>query len=232
MGSPRPSLVELIKERESGKSLPEWVYSTLKRQILTGELWPGERLLEKDLCEALGVSRTPLREALNRLGNEDLVVFRPHCGYVTAPLSVVEFRHLQDLRMIVEGRVAALAAVRATEEDLKRLRGTMEMPELASGDDEAFAAFCRANAQFHLELVRAAHNPMMEGIVMTALDMYQRPAYIGIGRVTDPEKASRCHREIVQALEARDPMKAETVMCSHILGGSERICAALREAGY
>ena len=67
---------------------------------------------------------------------------------------------------------------------------------------------------------------------MSSLDAYQRPAYLGIGRVTDHLKATRCHHDIVDAIEARDPVKAETVMCSHVIGGSERIIKALKEAGY
>lgn len=232
MIQPKPSLVEITTESPEKKSLPERIYSELKRQILSGRIKPEQHLREKDLCEQLKVSRTPLREALNRLGNEDLVVFRPHCGYLAAPLSSERFRELQDLRLIVESKVAALAAVRATEDEIRALRAAATMPEIIPGEDESFIRFCQANAYFHLLLVRASRNSMLEGIVMAALDLYQRPAYLGIGRVPDRQKPSRRHHEIVDAIEARDTMKAETIMAHHVIGGSERIIKSLIEAGH
>lgn len=232
MSQPRRSLVEIPDAAGARAPLSERVYSELKRRILSGLLAPGAHLREAALCALLEVSRTPLREALNRLGNEDLVVFRPNHGYVVAPLSSEEFRKLKDLRMIVESKVAALAAVRATAADRRALRAAAAMPALVPGDDASFVAFCRANARFHLILVRATGNQHLENIVMSALDQYQRPAYLGIGRVVDHEKPTKCHLGIVEAVEARDPLKAEAVMCNHVIGGSERIIEALVAAGY
>ncbi|EDY81971.1 transcriptional regulator, GntR family protein [Verrucomicrobiia bacterium DG1235] len=212
-------------------NLPERVYATIKRKILNGEIAPGARLLEKSLCEELKVSRTPVREALNRLGNEDLVLFRPHCGFLAAPLTADGARKLKDLRLIVESKVAALAALRATKSQIDALRDAAEMPVVIPGDDESFVRFCQANSRFHLLLTRTIDNQPLENIVMSALDQYQRPAYLGIGRVSDRTKATKCHHDIVDALLERDPFKAEAVMSGHVIGGSERIIKALVEAG-
>lgn len=230
--SPKPSLVELSEEMPLRSNLPDRIYNELKRRILSGLIGPGEHMPEKNLCENLQVSRTPLREALNRLANEDLVVYRPNCGYLAAPLTVEGVRRLQELRLIVEAKVAGLAAVRASEKQIPLLRSAADMPEILPGDDHSFRQFCRANSRFHLLLVRTINNPMLENIVMSGLDLYQRPAYLGIGRLTDHTKPTKCHHDIVDALEARDTMKAEMVMSSHIIGGSERIIKALLEAGY
>lgn len=228
----KPSLVEIPAAPRRGTNLPERIYGELKQRILSGQLAPEEHMREKQLCDELKVSRTPLREALNRLSNEELVVYRPHCGYLAAPLTAEEFRHLQDLRLIVESKVAALAALRATAADVRKLRAAAIMPAVEpQGDDAGFVEFCRANARFHLLLVEASKNYLLSNIVMSALDKYQRPAYLGIGRVTDHEKASKCHVDIVDAIEARDPAKAEAVMANHIIGGHERIIKALIEAG-
>jgi GntR family transcriptional regulator, rspAB operon transcriptional repressor len=227
----KPSLVEIPDAPRRGMNLPERIYGELKRQILSGLIAPEEHMREKQLCDELKVSRTPLREALNRLSNEDLVVYRPHCGYLAAPLSSAEFRHLQDLRLIVESKVAALAALRASAADVKKLGAAAGMPAVEPGNDAGFVAFCRANARFHLLLVEASRNHLLSNIVMSALDKYQRPAYLGIGRVTDHEKATKCHEDIVDAIAARDPVKAEAVMANHVIGGHERITKALIEAG-
>ena len=228
----KPSLVEIPSELSANGNLRERLYAELKRQILSGRLAPGQHMPEAKLCEQLKVSRTPLREALNQLGNEDLVVFRPHCGFVVAPLSSDGAKKLQELRQVVESKVAAMAAVKATPEQIKALRAAAEMPAIEAGSDESFTNFCQANAYFHLLLVRCLGNHLFENIVMSSLDSYQRPAYLGVGRVTDHRKASSCHHDIVDAIEARDPIKAETVMCHHVIGGSERIIRALKEAGY
>jgi len=232
MNPPKPSLIELAEDLVQRTTLPNRVYGELKRRILSGLIAPGTPLRETALCAQLKVSRTPLREALNRLGNEDLVDFRPNHGYVVAPLSAAGFRRLQDLRVIMESKVAALAAIRATEEDLHALRAAADMPRVIAGEDRSFIEFCRANARFHLLVVRAAKNHMLENVVMSALDQYQRPAYLGIGRVEDHTKPSRCHHDLVDAVEARDPIKAEAAMCNHVIGGSERIIRALISAGY
>ena len=232
MSHRKPSLVEIPDLPAGGTNLPDRIYGDLKRRILSGKIAPEAHMREKQLCEELEVSRTPLREALNRLSNEDLVVYRPHCGYLAAPLSAEEFRNLQDLRLIVESKVAALAAMRAEGSDIKRLREAATMPAIRPGDDDGFVAFCRANARFHLMLVEASKNHLLSNIVMASLDKYQRPAYLGIGRITDHGKASKCHLDIVDAIEAKDPMKAETVMANHVIGGHERIIKALVEAGF
>jgi DNA-binding GntR family transcriptional regulator len=93
-------------------NLPDRVYSKLKQQILTCRLAPEHRLIESELCAALHVSRTPLREALNRLALEGLVVAAPLAGYIVAPLTIEDIRDLTEVRQIVESEAAALAAQR------------------------------------------------------------------------------------------------------------------------
>lgn len=227
----KPSLVEIPEIPSNGGNLPDRIYSHLKRAILSGKIPPGEHLLEKNLCDILNVSRTPLREALNRLGNEDLVQFRPHCGFIVAPISSEGFRRLLDLRIIVESKVAILACTRSTPPEIEAMREAAIMPPLLEGDEQSFINFCQANARFHLLVVRATRNNLLENIVMAALDQYQRPAYLGIGRVTDHKKATQCHLDLVDALGARDAFKAESVMSNHIIGGFERIISALIEQG-
>lgn len=83
-------------------SRPDHIYGILKYRILTCALRPGERLVEKPLTEELQTSRTPLREALNRLAQEDLVILTPYRGYAVSPLTVKDIRELCELRLILE----------------------------------------------------------------------------------------------------------------------------------
>ena len=227
----RPSLIEIAPQGTRPSALPDHVYAVLKQRILSCSLLPEERLVEKRLCLELGVSRTPLREALNRLSHEELVSFQPHAGYRVARISLEGFRNLIELRAIVEPQAAALAAERANLEDIAELRATASLPYDPS-DERGFVDYCRSNARFHLQVVRTARNPNLENIVMSALDLYQRPTYLRIGRQLDPKNPSGKHRLIAEAIARHDAAAAREVMLQHIRGGGERILAALKAAGY
>jgi len=227
----RPSLIEIVPETKRPSALPDHVYAVLKQRILSCALLPNQRLVEKNLCDELGISRTPLREALNRLSHEELVSFRPHAGYRVAAITLDGFRNLIELRAIVEAQGAAFAALRATEEDVAMLREYATL-SYNPGDDRSFGEYCRANARFHLCVVRAARNPMLENIVMSALDMYQRPTYMRIGRQMDPGNPSAKHQAIAEAIAQHDEAAAGAIMRQHIHGGGERIMEALKAAGY
>jgi DNA-binding GntR family transcriptional regulator len=227
----RPSLIEISSDAKRPSALPEHVYTVLKQRILSCALVPNQRLVEKILCEELGISRTPLREALNRLSHEELITFQHHAGYRVAAITLEGFRNLIELRSIVEPQAAALAARQANPEELANLRATAVIAS-SPEDDRGFVEYCRANARFHLSVVRCAHNPMLENIVMSALDMYQRPTYMRIGRQMDPGNPSAKHQAIVAAIARHDEKKAQAIMLQHIQGGGVRILAALAASGY
>ena len=227
----RPSLIEITPHTTRPSALPDHVYAVLKQRILSCALKPDERLVEKRLCDELGVSRTPLREALNRLSHEQLVAFQPHAGYRVARITLAGFRNLIELRATVEPAVAALAAQRATPDDLAELRACASLPYDPS-DERGFVDYCRANSRFHLRVVRTARSPMLENIVMAALDLYQRPTYLRIGRQLDPKNPSAKHHAITEAIARHDAATARDIMLKHVLGGGERILAALKAAHY
>lgn len=227
----RPSLIEIAPLGARPSALPDHVYAVLKQRILSCALPPDFRLLEKALCEELHVSRTPLREALNRLSHEELVSFQPNAGYRVAPITLAGFRNLIEFRAIVEPQATALATARATPADFVEMRACASLP-FDPNDDKSYVAYCRANARFHLLIVRCAQNPMLENVVMSALDMYQRPTYLRIGRQSDASDPSAKHHAILDAMERRDPAGAKLLMENHLRGGGERIYAALAAAGY
>lgn len=227
----RPSLIEIAPEAKRPSALPDHVYAILKQRILSCVLPPNQRLIEKNLCDELKLSRTPLREALNRLSHDDLVTFQPHVGYRVAPITVAGFTNLIELRTVVEPQAAALAAERASPEEIRRLRATATIDH-DPNDDDSYVDYCRANALFHLNVVRAARNPMLETIVMSALDLYQRPTYLRIGRQSDKRSPSDRHHAIVDAIERHDPKGAQAAMLVHVVGGGGRIIEALKAAHF
>ena len=138
------------------ESLADRVYRRLRALILSGELPPGERLRQEALADGLGTSRTPLREALNRLASEGLIEFRPHRGAVVAQFSQRDIEADYEARLIVEPAAARLAAARRDTEVVRALEGAIADARRAGADVDAQFA---ANRAFHLALVRGSGNP-------------------------------------------------------------------------
>jgi GntR family transcriptional regulator, rspAB operon transcriptional repressor len=225
------SLIELDPAVTTPVALPDRIYATLKHRILTCVVLPGSRIVEKDLCGEMQVSRTPLREALNRLALEGLVTITPYRGYAAAPLTIGGFRELCEVRRILESEAAALAAKRATDQDVRRLESLGEL-RYRQDDRETYEKYLRANSAFHLALVQCTRNARLEAVVMSALDQHQRPLYLGLGVGVDGKASTAEHTEIVEAIRRRSGARARKVMVEHISRGEERIAKALAAAGY
>jgi DNA-binding GntR family transcriptional regulator len=228
---PGRSLIELDPAVTRPEALPDRIYATLKHRILTCTMLPSARIVEKDLCVEMQVSRTPLREALNRLSLEGLVTIAPYRGYAITPLTIGGFHELCEVRRILESEVAALAAKRATEADMAHLQSLAQLVYKRE-DRHTYENYLRANSAFHLALVRSVRNVRLEALVMAALDQHQRPLYLGLGVGVDGKASTAEHLEIVDALRKRSASKARKVMLEHISGGEDRIAKALEGAGY
>jgi DNA-binding GntR family transcriptional regulator len=209
------------------QALSERVYNSLKQRILTCDLEPCQRLAEVELAAEFQVSRTPLREALNRLAQEGLVVQTPYCGYSVSPLDITEIRNTGELRLILEGEATALAALRATSEDCKTLEGLARL-EYTPKDRATYGSYLEANSRFHEALVRITRNPALEEAVLATLDKLQRPLYRGLDVGLDPDKATREHLLIVEAVRQGNAAAARRVQIEQITQANERIVRALR----
>lgn len=227
----KPGLIELDPSPPRPSVLADRVYEALKHRILTCTLKPGDRLIELNLCATLNVSRTPLREAFNRLSHEGLVQASPYRGYSVAPLSARSFQDLCEVRRLIEPQVAALAAERATAEDTSKLLHLSKL-EYSPGDKPSYEGYLRANSAFHLELARCARNSQLESIVVAVLDRHQRPCYLGLDVGLDAAESTVEHVEVVMAIREKKPAKARELMSKHIAAGERRILAALRAAGF
>ena len=226
-----PSLIELDPAILPPAALPDRIYATLKHRILTCAMLPGERIVEKELCKEMQVSRTPLREAFNRLSLEGLIVLSPYRGYAVASVTVNGYRELCELRRIVEGGTAAVAAERATPEDARRMLEAAET-RYTPGDRESYLGYLRKNSAFHLSVVQATKNRQLEAILMSALDRHQRPLYLGLDVGIDGAASTEEHLEITEAVSKHNPDRARTLMVKHIANAEDRIVSALRAAGY
>jgi len=224
------SLIELDPTITRPATLPDRVYATLKHRILTCALMPGQRIVEKDICTEMGISRTPLREALNRLGLEGLITLVPFRGYEVAPLTLAGIRELSELRLIVESASVALAAQRATQEEIEKLSAVAEL-QYTPGDRETYENYLRENSKFHLQLAQCAHNSRLQTIVLSVIDQLQRPFYMGLDVGLDTREATAEHLAVVQAVTGRDARRAQQLMCEQIARAEQRMIAAFERLG-
>jgi DNA-binding GntR family transcriptional regulator len=201
-------------------TLREWAYTQLREMIVTGLLRPGADIHEGQLCAQLGISKSPLREALRQLEQEGLVVAASQRGSYVAPFSPEDIAEIYSLRSYVETLEVRLATERATADDLRALHANIAaMEDCARRGDQR--GFVERDAEFHLLLARiSGHKRLLRVQQSLQTDLLRLMMYhlagAGNAAVTD---ASTMHRAIVDALEARDRDAAERLMREHIHRG-------------
>ncbi len=193
----------------------DWVYSVLKRTVLNEQLAPGTHLDETKIASDLGISRTPVREALRLLAAEGLVVLVPHRGAYVARLSARDAQELYEVREALEGIGARLAALWVDPVVLAAVEYTLELYSEAVRRAD-WSHIMHLDTQFHDTIARASRNRRL----MSAVRMYREQLRLLRRKsVTIPGRPSRSLQEmqaILSALRARDPDAAERAMRAHI----------------
>ena len=200
---------------DSYKPLREVVYETLREAIKTGSLTPGERLMEIQLAEELGVSRTPVREAIRKLELERFVVMIPRRGTYVANLSLKDINEVFEIRAAVDGLAAGLAAERITEEELEQLeRLLVEIADhIEQHDNEKIVATDEA---FHDILYRASRNERLVGIIYNLREQFTRFRSVSINYPGRLQNTLEEHRQLVEAIAQRDADLAQQKARDHI----------------
>jgi DNA-binding GntR family transcriptional regulator len=201
--------------RRSKPFLPEATvppYETLKKSILAGDLMPGHPLIEVALAEWVGVSRTPIREALQRL-EQDGLVYRSDRGLMVRERSPQEILDIYETRVALEATVGRVAAERRTQHDVLILRELLQRGAAVRGDDAA--DLVEANEQFHRAMWRASHNESLIDLLERLnlhLARYPGTTLSWPGRWA---AARRQHKQIVDAVEKRDADLAYSCALKH-----------------
>lgn len=198
---------------QSPLSRGEQAYQKLMAAIQSGALKPGTRLRESELAEWLGSSRTPVREALNRLQTEGLVVQEPRRGMIIAQLDHNMVAELYVMREVLEGTAARLAARHASDVEIAMLREIAERDKAFDNDPVKLA---RNNRLFHETLYRASHNRYL---LKTLSMLRESMALLGQTTLTlagRSETAFNEHDAIVSAIEKHDASAAEEACRAHI----------------
>ncbi|UUV07863.1 GntR family transcriptional regulator [Ruegeria sp. YS9] len=201
------------------------VYQRLLDEIREGALLPGDRLREIDLSNRLGVSRTPVREAIRQLEADGLVTHVPRQGATVRSLSYAEVMELYEMRAVLEGTAARLAARAASDIELDELEVLNDQLAQAGTGPEA----ARINRVFHATLLDVAKNRFL---AKSMLSLQKALLILGPSQLLDNERADAAvaeHRRIMAALKSRDSAAAEMEMRTHIQAGQRMRIRALQE---
>jgi DNA-binding GntR family transcriptional regulator len=198
----------------------------LRQMIVRGELAPGANIGEVELCRTLGISRTPLREALKLLAAEGLIDLASHRGAFVAPLKVGEVTNTIEVVARLEQLGAELAAASATEADLALLRvwqDRMEAEQRARRRNPYF----EINQRIHRAIVAMGGNQALVAAHEMLFGRIERVRFLAIGSLSRWEESINEHREVLASLAARDPVRAGTALAAHVRHTGQRMAVLL-----
>lgn len=205
----------LTIEENAYLPLRDVVFQTLRQAILKGELQPGERLMEIKLADRLGVSRTPIREAIRKLELEGLVVMVPRKGAAVANITEKDTKDVLEVRRTLEMFAVEVACERISAEQLEALKEAAKAFEDSKGSMDVIR-IAETDMQFHEVIYEATQN---ERLVQMLNNLRENMYRYRIEYLKDPnyyDSLMREHREILEAIEAGDKQRARAGMESHI----------------
>ncbi len=206
----------------SGRSLRQLAYESIRTDILGGDLAPGTPISEAERAESLGISRTPVREAMQQLAQDGLIEVFPKRGTFVARMSARDARESFELREAVETFAARLAAERRTADDLDRMRAALtDVP--MGGRDSRYARL----ADFHRLIVHAARNRYLEQAFDGTTDRIDLASRLA-ARIPLPQPPDASHHAILDAIERGDGPAAEASMRRHLRHHAEALLQDLR----
>ena len=197
------------------RPLREIVYDQLKMQILTGHITPGTRMMEVDLADNMGVSHTPVREAIRKLEKEGLVVIEPRRGAYVSDISVKDMVDTLVVREDMEGLAAFLAAQSISGEEID------ELEEITAGYSDAIANgvmedIIRYDEAFHRRIVELSGNRTLMQLFETVQELALRFRYLYYDDFSRYENMPVEHRNIIDAIKSGDSAKARQVSDNHV----------------
>lgn len=201
------------------RSLAEKAYELLVRKITRLELAPGSVLVEKSLIEELGIGRTPIREAMQRLAIERLVDHLPNRGMLVSEITATGVQQIYEFRTVLDGYAAWLAASRATEEQIREITAAHKRLVRATEDDD-INEFVAGDRYFYQVLSAASHNSLVADSIPRIFNLHLRLWFFISKKIGGWHSIAASHqemtREVVDALTRRDPESAKAAMEAYI----------------
>lgn len=210
------------------KPLREVVSETLRQAIQDGVLQPGERLMEIPLAEELGVSRTPIREAIRKLELEGFVVMIPRRGTYVANISLKDITQVFEIRSALEELAAGLAAERITEEEIEELeRMLVEISDHMESKD--MERIVEADIKFHEVLYKASRNDRLAEIVNNLREQIIRFRSVSMNQPGRLAKTWEEHRQLVEAIGAHNALQARKLARIHMEHSEQALLTGMED---
>ena len=207
--------------------LRDVVFNTLRQAILKGELKPGERLMEIALAEKLGVSRTPIREAMRKLELEGLVVMIPRRGAQVANITEKDLNDVLEVRIALENMAIEKACKRMTEEQMRQMRHAEKEFErvLAEGN---LVRIAEADVDFHEVIYQAADNARLYQVLSNLREQMYRYRVEYLKEEDTRNQLVQEHEELSKAIRERDVQKAQELSFRHLETQRQAIIRSIR----
>ena len=204
--------------------LSDHVYASIKNAIITAQREPYERLIEEAIAADLGTSRTPVREALQKLEKEGLIFRRPENGFAVKGVAEEEVEDILDLQCVLEGYAGRLAASSITEDELRSLNDLVSRQEDCSDTEP----FIRLDGEFHDALHRAAKNARLYDLVQGLRDSIDRYRIIVFRSQARLHVSVKDHKELVSLMKTKNGRKIEKLIRTHLIRGKNIIKKTIR----
>lgn len=203
----------------------ERAYHLIKEKIITLELSPSSVIDEHSLMEELGLGRTPIREALQRLDAEGLVHIVPRRGMFVTDISITDLQEIFEVRIVLAGFCARLAAQRVTANQIAQMEAVLQdLEQVQSGD---YKTLMEIDRRFQRLMYKTAGNDILAESLDRLYDLSLRIWYLVLHQLGDVRDAIEQHRQVLEALKAKDGARAEALIKEHILQFQQRIKAVL-----
>lgn len=212
---------------------PEFAYAAIKSKILDSEYAPGAQILELEIAHQLGLSRTPVREALVRLQQENLLEIVPRHGVRIATLSPADMREIYDILESLEATAAEILTRRKpTGASLQPLSEACDAMERALAKTPDLRAWAAADEAFHMNLLRLCGNQRLAALVMTVWDQAHRARMFTLALRPLPVRSTEEHRNILKAILSGDAVHAGELYRAHRRRGGQELMDIIERHGF
>lgn len=203
------------------KLLKDKIYENIKEDITNLRFEGNYVITEKELAEKYKVSKSPVREALRKLKLDGLVEVMPHKGYYIASISIDDLKDIFQTRLVLEVEAVEIAIQNATSDDIKELKEIVNI-NIQTINSKNFIKYSELNYQFHLLIVKATKNKLIENIIEGLLTKLRRVLYKDLQNI-DFKNMKNEHLDIIYTIEKRDTNLARKIMKKHLLDAKKRI---------
>jgi DNA-binding GntR family transcriptional regulator len=219
----RGKLLSRLPPGSDSSTLGERVYQHLKRDIIHGVFQSGEAINEKVLACRYKSSRTPVREAVMRLQQENLLRLVPNKGYFVGHITIQELNEMYEYRAELESFCAELAARRWSDQSLMERLTALAHTQYRTDDRASYERFIEADTEFHIGIARLTRNRLVVRAVTDVRCQMERIMFAAMDIGYYGEVPAREHTELVQAIRRHDTCAARKLMFDHIIGSKDKV---------